>query len=72
MVISIEEDTIHSQDFQGLSDCIHSFRKPLQIKQKKKAKKGGLLDHFNQPINMDKTVTQLVEILSAFQNRFIS
>ena len=70
MDISIEEDTIHCQVFQGLCDCIHSLRKLMRMKNRRQ--KDGLLDHFKQPINVDKTVTQLLETLTAFQNRFNS
>lgn len=66
MDISLEEDTIHCQDFQGLYDCIHSCRKLLWMKNL--SQKGGILHHLNQLINLDKTVTQLVEKLAAFQN----
>lgn len=65
--ISLEDGTIHCQDFQGLYDCIHSCRKLLRMKNQ--SQKGGTLHHLNQLINMDKTVTQLVEKLTAFQNR---
>lgn len=38
----------------------------------KPSQKGGILRHLNLLINMDKTVTQLVKILTAFQNRYNS
>lgn len=68
MDISLEEDTIHCQDFQGLHDCIHSRRKLLGMK--KRSQKGDIWHHLNQLINMDKTVTPQVEKLAAFQNRY--
>lgn len=40
MDISLEEDTIHCQDFQGLYDCIHSCRKLSRMKNP--SQKGGI------------------------------
>lgn len=67
MDISLEEETIHCQDTQGLHDCIHSCRKLLWIKNT--SQKGGILHHLNQLINMDKMIIQLVEKLAAMQKQ---
>lgn len=61
MDVILEEDTIHCQDFQGLYDCIHSCRMLVRIKNT--SKKGGILHHLNQLINIDETVSQPVEKL---------